>query len=192
MNKENINPVAIKLFLFWSFDPTSTMPKLTVRVTGRQLPDKSDSWGHEGLGFELSDGTLEYYECLFSDGFRGPKPIEKLMEFQKAGGRVDIQVVDSLKCPEAQQIRNTCQMWVGQKGYYAWQLVLMWYFERVLRFYHKHIPPSPNRLVCSEAVARLVWPWIDLRDEDRNFDEVNPNSAYRKWLKIKEANETTD
>jgi len=184
--------VAVKAFIFWTYDPTSVMSNPTVRITGRQLPDKSDAWSHEGLGFEMSDGTLEYFECLFSDGFQGPKPIAKLTAFEEAGGFLLIQPVDSIKCPEAQQIRKRCLEWVGQKGYYAWQLALMWYFERVLRFYHKHITPSPNRLVCSEAVARLVWPWIDLRDEVRNFDEVNPNSAYRKWLLIKEANEKND
>lgn len=183
-----LQSVAVKLFIFWSFDPTSRMSSLTVRITGRQLPDKSDAWSHMGLGFELFNGDLEYYECLFHDGFCGPKPISKLIAFCDAGGCVSLQPVDSIKSPEAQQIRENCRAWVGTRGYYHWQLISMWAFERFGRFLGTHVPHSPDRLVCSEAVARLVWPWMDLRDSVRDFDEVNPNSAYRKWLKIKGSN----
>ena len=175
----------LKTFLFWSYDPASPMSKLTIRITGNQLPDKSDSWSHSGLGFELSDGELVYYENLFSTGFQGPKPVAKLIEFGRTTGRVEIQYVDFIYPKESEQIRQKCQSWVGRRGYYGWQLVSMWAFERFGRFVGTHLPRSPGKGVCSEDVARLVFPWVDLRDSIRSgFDEVNPNSAWRQWMKI--------
>ena len=35
---------------------------------------------------------------------------------------------------------------------------------------------SETRVVCSEYVARVVAPWIELRSEGRDYDEVTPES----------------
>ena len=178
--------VAIHAFIFWSYDPSSWMAPLTVRITGRRLPDKSDAWSHMGLGFrfECAEDDTVYYEALFSDGFCGPKRIWKLMDFEKTGGRVGIYPIPIYGAAAA-DLKKLCNAWVGRKGYYAWQLVSMWAFERFGRFLGAHVPRSPERVVCSEAVARLVFPALDLRDDARDFDEVNPNSAWRKWQQIK-------
>jgi len=184
--KVHVEPFALKAFIFWSADDTSWLTPFTIRVTGGQLPDKSDTWSHMGLGFELAGGKTIYYENLFRDGFRGPKPIEELIAFRNAGGRLSIQPVDGLTVETCESIRDRCEAWADKRrGYYHWQLIAMWYFERFLRFYHRHIQPSPDRGVCSEDVARLLHPFVELRDTIRDFDEVNPNSAWRQWLNIK-------
>lgn len=185
MKRKN-KTTSIRAFIFWSYHP-GLLGRLTVRVTGNQLPDHSDAWSHMGLGFQFALNARDtvYYEALFSDGFRGPKSIWKLIDFEKTGGRVAIYPVPIFG-ENADRLKKLCDAWVGRKGYYAWQLVSMWSFERFGRFLGAHVPRSPDRLVCSEAVARLVFPAIDLRDDIRKeFDEVNPNSAWRKWQLIK-------
>ena len=171
----------MKIFLFFSTDPSSWLSRLIIRITGRQLPDRTDAWSHLGLGFVLDDGTQLYYEALFSQGFTGPKPFEYLRDFARAGGKVWTQPLPNLSPEDVKIIKSDCDALVGRAGYYAWQLIAMWLFERLGRFLRIHIRPSPSRVVCSEVVARLVYPWLDLRDTTRTrFDEVNPNSAWRK------------
>jgi hypothetical protein len=174
---------ALRAFLFWTYSD-SIFGRLTVRVTGHQLPDKSDAWSHMGIAFRLADFSIVYYENLFRTGFQGPKPFQKLTDFRKAGGRLAIRMVDMLPA-ECEEKRQRCEHWVGnRRGYFHLQLIGMWKFERLLRFYHAPLPPSPNRGVCSEDAARIVYPRCDLRDSEREFDEINPNSAWRQYLKL--------
>lgn len=173
---------AIYTFIFWTAGD-SCGSKLVIRVTGRKLEDRSDAFSHMGLGFELDNHQLVYFEALARYGFTGPHPIEKLFAFQKRGGTLLIQPVVGLHGPIAEQIHQRCLSWVGRTSYHEWQLGLMWAYERFGRRLGWRIPRSPCKVVCSEAVAELLWPHFDLRDPDHPaFDEVNPNSAYRSWL----------
>jgi len=178
------NLTAIKVGLFFSFVPEFAS-KLIVRVTGKKLDNKSDAYSHCGVVFEMSDGKIIYYEALFSEGFSGPKPIKKLQaKIIKNDGRFCFWWL-SLDSAVAEQVRLRCENWVGTRGYYAWQLASMWWFERVGRHFGWHVPASPSKMVCSEACARSLFPWIDLRDNDHpRFDEVNPNSVYRRTVEI--------
>ena len=170
---------AIAAFIFWTASP-SAVSRLIVRVTGRQLADRSDVWSHMGIGFVFNDLTSVYYEAFFSQGFSGPKPLAKLLNFENAGGRLHRQTV-KLRPGGAEIKRRECETWVGKRGYYALQLAAMWACERL----GTRVRETPNRVVCSEAVARLLYPEIDLRDSRRTrFDEVNPNSAYRRFKAI--------
>jgi len=179
---------AVKVFIFWTAGK-SWLSRLIVRVTGRQLSDKSDAWSHMGIGFMLEDGKRIYFEALFSQGFTGPKPIEKLLAFRDAGGKLSIQFT-SIVGPNAEATRERCLIWKMYKSYYAWQLLMMWAFERVGRFIGWRISRTPGKVVCSEAVGSLVWPFIDLRDEIRTgFDMVNPNSAWRKYQILRQERE---
>ena len=176
---------AVKTFIFWTAGK-SWLSRLIIRITGRQLLDKSDAWSHMGLGFELEDGKRIYYEALFSEGFVGPKPMDKLLAFRDAGGKLSIQFT-SIVGPMAERVRDRCVVWTVYKSYYAWQLVLMWAFERVGRFVGWRLRRTPGKVVCSEAVAALVWPFMDLRDEIRTeFDAVNPNSGWRKYQVLRQ------
>jgi len=175
-------PKAEKIFIFWSYVP-EFWSKAIVRITGNQLPDKSDRWSHMGIIFQLGDGSSEYYEALFEEGFVGPKPLSALVEkLQDKKGELSIGNAD-IREVYVPAIYELCKGWVGKKGYNQWQLASMWFFERFGRWLGIPVPRSPDKVVCSEVVARLVYPHIDLRDETRTeFDEVNPNSAWRKFI----------
>jgi len=192
-----------RVFVFWSYVP-EFWAKAIVWITGKQLPDKSDAFAHMGIGFEMSDESAEYFECIVRKGFIGPLPIKKLVDkINASNGRLKVVYLDYPEF-DAMVLYNICKAWVGRKSYSEWQLICMWFFERFGRWIGLHIPRTSDLLVCSEAVARMIGPsenmvsseavyklsepYVDLRDEIRTrYDEVNPNSAYRKWLKIKEA-----
>lgn len=175
-----------KVLIYWSFVP-EFWSKMIVRITGRQLPDKSDVWSHMGIAFELSDGSTQAYEALFDKGFVGPELLENICEKIKTKKGQIVIIESGIKPFYLDGIYVQCKSWAGKLGYYQWQLALMWFYERFGRWVGWKIPKSPDKLVCSEAVARLVWPHLDLRDEIRTgFDEVNPNSAWRKWWKLKQ------
>lgn len=175
----------VKVFGFWSFVPC-WWAKIIVWATGNQLPDRSDAWSHCGLAFEMNDGSMRYYEALIGEGFDGPKPIERLHDkIRRANGRVVIENLDMVPA-NVWAIYDRCNVWVGKKGYYAWQLILMLYYEKWGRWVGWHIPRSKNRVVCSEAQARLIWPYMDLREGGRDFDESNPNSTFRRFVLLRE------
>jgi len=175
---------AVDILIFWSFVP-EWWSKMIVRITGNQLPDKSDCWSHMGIIFLLENGESEYYEALFDEGFIGPKPLPALVDkIHNKNGLLKVGETD-IKEIYVQEIYERCQNWVGKKGYYQWQLAFMWFYERIGRFIGWKIPHSPDKVVCSEVVARLIYPRLDLRDEIRTeMDEVNPNSGWRKYLRI--------
>ena len=202
-NVSAIKPV--KAFSCWSYVPEFWSDAI-VNITGKQLPDKSDGFSHQFKAFEMSNGKTEAYEALFSKGFIGPEPLEDIVRKVKGkSGRIVIEELP-ITGQELQEMFDRCRSWVGKKGYYKWQLAAMWFFERFGRWLGVHIRRTPGIVVCSEVVARLVaglkamipseaegkviTPYIDLRDEIRTrFDEVNPNSSWRKWLRIKGENQ---
>jgi len=180
--------IPIRLFIFWSYVP-EWWARAIVWITGRQLPDKSDAWAHMGIGYEYAGGRREYFEAIVDDGFVGPKPFQKLVNKTRSG-RLTLEWL-YFSPVDIEKIFNECQRWVGKKSYSKWQLVRMWFFERFGRWVGMHVRRTPDILVCSEADARLIGEqmfrhlWLmcfyELRDEIRTrYDEVNPNSAYRK------------
>lgn len=111
----------------------------------------------------------------------GPRTLSDLQSWAEKPGRRLAVLPTSIRGAAAERVHRQAQSWVGRVGYFAWQLAGMWAFERL------RIPvrKSPGKVVCSEAVARLVFPELDLRDAFRDFDAVNPASGWRKyhWLK---------
>lgn len=178
---------ARRAFIFFSYVP-EWWAKAIVWITGGQLPDKSDAWSHMGIGFDMAEGSAVYFEAIVEKGFSGPKPIEKLVKkINSSGGRLKVEYLTDLNADGVAWLYDRCEKWVGVKTYSKWQLVRMWFFERFGRRIGLHVRKTPDKLVCSEAVARLIYYYgYDLTDAIRpRFDEVNPNSAFRKWLKTK-------
>jgi len=162
---------AVGAWLFWTRGE-GKLSRLIARVIGR--------WTHMGIGFDLADGRQVYYEALFNEGFTGPKPWEKIPAWAKQHPRrgwsrrgLDLsQETSELK-------RRVCQAHVGHLGYGKLQLLAMWWFERVGKRYGWHVPRSPNRVVCSEVVSRILCPDITLTTRERSrHDEVTPTSAW--------------
>lgn len=166
---------ATRTFIFW-VDPATRFAALAKFGT-------DGPWGHMGVGFELSDKSEIYYEALLSEGFVGPKPIARLHRFVAEDDKRKLVVAyTDLDAATSVAKRHVCEGLTGWLGYNSLQLGLMAISER----YHIPVPRSPGKVVCSEAVARVLQPEIDLRDGRRvRFDMVNPNSAWRRYLGIR-------
>jgi hypothetical protein len=152
----------------------SWMSRLIMRVS---------AWSHCGIGFtvRLEDGrlALPYFEALFGKGFRGPKRLHELHNWAANNPRRRVEVYHlGLEPAVALQKYALASAMVGTLGYAEWQLLAMWWFERFGRARGWHVPRSERRVVCSEALTRILLPEIDLRDAQHpREDEVTPGSA---------------
>lgn len=173
-------PYAVMTFIFWTGN-ASLASRFINRVTGGELADRSDCWSHIGLGFYLSDGTQEYYEALLGHDVRGPIPLQHLKEWRESDRRNRCRLeMTGLSSAESELKRQIVRSWVGTVGYSSWQLCRLWGFERLgLRI------RTRTGTVCSELVARILAPEIDLTDAAHTTpDAVTPNSAWRAWRAI--------
>jgi hypothetical protein len=155
-------------------------------------------WSHCGIGFTIPaksvppDSPLRpplstsvdvyevYFEALFRKGFQGPRAISHIYDWKAKDPRRDVIVVRLGVDPAvATEKLIMAQTLVGLVGYAAWQLVAMWAFERFGRSMGCHVPRSRRRVVCSEAVATILYPQIDVTDAHHTrLDEVTPVSLY--------------
>jgi hypothetical protein len=186
--RDRREPTARATFLIFVGSDERLLSRLTVRVTGRQLPDKSDQWSHMALGFEMTTGETVYFEALFGRRLGGPKSLEGLRAWaeEKPERRRWETVRLPLTAEESERAFALSRSWVGVLGYAEWQLPAMWLFERL----GLPIPATPWRVVCSEFPARVLVAFgsrVDLCDEKRRTpDYVNPNSAWRKARLLRE------
>lgn len=174
--------VAVRCFLIW-VQSNLRHGRATAWLT-------DGPWSHMAIGFDLSSGRRVYYEALYSEGFVGPMPLESLENWLKKDAKRKSAIsYTSLIAQTAQEIRVMADRMAGnthdeagivrKAGYNKLQLLAMAAAER----YGLPVPSSESRVVCSEAVSRLLHPHIDLRDHRRqSHDEVNPNSAWHRWL----------
>ena len=177
---DRVDSPAVRTFIAWV---DSALPH------GRAISYLTDGpWSHQLIGFELVDGSPVYYESLYKTGFTGPHDLAKLTAWlAKNPARKFVKTFVPIDAAASQAKRLAADRMAGnmgvghQAGYGKLQLLLMAAFER----YGIPVPASPNHVVCSEAVSRLLCPEIDLRDHRRkSHDEVNPNSAWHRWLEI--------
>lgn len=172
------NARAIRVWLFWStsWEFISLMIR---RVSGGK-------WSHLGLGFDLDDGRQVYFEALFENGWDGPHPVSELVEFEETRrGQYERHYIPWIDAGRAHELFLRALSMVGKAGYHQWQLLAMWAFERVGRRIGLVVKDDPDRVVCSEGVARVIYPDVDLRDPERpTFDSVNPCSAYLRFKQI--------
>lgn len=142
-------------------------------------------WSHVGIGFTLSSGNRVYFEALLNRGFVGPRPYADLVKWgMEKHHRFLVIEMPARLIINPQAIYEDClsmrKCWSGRRGYHAWQLARMWAFQR----YGIPVAASTDRVVCSEAVSRILaaFSMMDLRDKRRaKHDEVNPVSA---WIRI--------
>tara|TARA_R110000824_G_scaffold10585_2_gene46525 strand:+ start:43 stop:603 length:561 start_codon:yes stop_codon:yes gene_type:complete len=131
---------------------------------------------HARLGFTLEDGSQVYFEALEGSGFDGPKPEKRVQNWVKNGsGRWTHHYNLDLAPGIAEQIHERAQGRLGQWSYSVPQLLGMYF---ALRF-GARLRQSPDKVICSEAVARLLFPDVDLR-ENRTFENVTPLSIHGK------------
>ena len=177
----------ILTYLLCTYDG-SPWSRLVVRVTGRRLPDRSDAWSHVGLAFsgtqEDAPHAITYFENLLSTGFRGPYPIQRVYDWVARSPRRRFALyLLPISTPHAHRVHSRCTAWSGviRRGYNPFQLLAIWASIR----FGCSIPRSPTRGICSEDVARLCHPELDLREPGQSFDAADPNSVYRRALQIR-------
>jgi hypothetical protein len=164
---------AIRTFLFWS-TTDGWISRLIRRITKGQ-------WSHTGVGFRLEDCSEWYFEAHAGKGVRGPLSIKNLEVWGSKDGHRWWMDYTELSPKESEAKWIECLSLAGHTSYSEWQLVCMWAFER----FGIPVPRSPHKMVCSELTSRVLTPEIDLRDKVRTrFDEVNPNSAFRAWMRL--------
>lgn len=178
---------ATSIFVFFC-KGDSLLSRAIMRITG-------GPWSHCGIGFTIPKGSCAefpeadqvYFEALFGKGFNGPRPLSDVYDWEAKNPERKVLVVRvGGVAAFATSKLVIAQTWVGTVGYAEWQLVAMWFYERIGRRIGLRVPRSTSRVVCSEAVARILHPQIDLTDADHpRLDEVNPVSLYwalQKWL----------
>ena len=138
-------------------------------------------WSHAGVGFRLQNGDSIYFEALFAKGVQGPKPLVHLMEWVVKSQKRRVAIVElPIEANVCERKYGIAQTYRDLAGYGEWQLLAMWFFEKIGRRWGWHVPRSPGRVVCSEFAARVLWPEIPLTDSMRpRLDEVTPGSAWR-------------
>lgn len=168
-----------KLSIFFC-DSSGMISWLVKRVT-------SGEWSHTGIA--IGD---QYWEAhaYGHKGFRGPKPVQKLIDWSlsKSGNR--LRFVDIPATPEqVGQVRDWCRRTatLQQAPYDVWQLIRIWAVRRFAGKWGFSLSSDPSKLICSEAVARaLAVIGIDLTSKDYPTpDQIDPGECWRalqRWL----------
>lgn len=164
----------IQVMPFWTYAADSRISRMIASIT-------RSPFSHTGVAFRFADGRTEYFEALLSDGFRGRLSGEKLNAFaQKPGNRFQTMLLHVSE-GIAEGMYATALAMQGA-GYNVGQLLYIALSHR----YGTPVPSSPKRLICSEAHARILYPFVDIRDiHHRSFDEVTPQSAWIRHLEIR-------
>jgi len=164
----------VNVRIFYTFSG-SIIAKLAVFAT-------KGPWGHVGIAFEYSDGSIVCFEARSDEGFVGPFPFQDVKDYVNArGGKYFIGKPLEIDTEDVQKIYQKAISMIGSVSYSKGQLGLIFLAER----YGLPIRRSPNKIVCSEGVAVLVYPNVDLRDCDHDtVDKVTPNSVYYRDCEI--------
>lgn len=146
--------------------PVSWMPQL------RNVPS------HTGLMFEMESGKKFYFETHTPDGWKGPKPVRRLEEWERKGSKRWVRYRElDLSPSEMEKVWDKCHeklLDLHWQDYREFQIVEL----LVRRFTKARVKQSPSP-VCSEAVAKILFPYFDLRiwNQKRRplgFDELTP------------------
>jgi len=159
---------------FWTYKADSRVSRMIASIT-------RSPFSHTGVAFRFAGGRIEYFESLLSDGFQGPKDGEELDQFAiKPGNRLQCLALPTTGDTTAAIYASALAM--RGSGYNTAQLIWI----ALSRRYGTPVPSSPNRVICSEAHARILYPFFDIRDiHHRRFDDVTPHTAWIRHLEIR-------
>lgn len=172
-------------------NPKSAMPSpvgiAVVFVHGTGLLSRAiesvtrSPYSHALIRFDLDDGSAEYFESLFARGVIGPRAIMNLWDYQAEHPGV-FHTAIQLNCNARMAAGKyaIAQTFVGSAGYGEMQLIAMWLFKR----FGWRVPLSIGRVVCSEFVARVIFPEWDVTDAEHTFDEIDPGFLYGRLRKL--------
>lgn len=164
----------VEVMPFWTYSAASPLSRIIASIT-------RSPFSHTGVAFRFAGDRTEYFEALFSDGFRGRQSGDKLNAFALKPGNRFQAIRLHVSAAEAQGMYATALAMNGF-GYNFAQLLFIALSHR----YGTPVPSSPKRLICSEAHARILYPFLDIRDiHHRKFDEVTPQSSWLRHLEIR-------
>ena len=122
----------------------------------------------------------EYMEAR-QGGVREARTTRKLLDWAARDKSVQLEFLPLPMAPEdAGRTRLVAQTWVGSAAYGDWQLVRQLFYEK----WGWPVPRTMGQIVCCEFLARSVYPVLDLRSSDRDFDSLTPGSVYRRVLEL--------
>lgn len=126
-------------------------------------------YSHVGVVAKVNKYSIIVYEAL-SDGFKkieyGKSELDNLMYNNNVDvGRVNIKL---------NNVKNNCEKYLGRP--YGWMDILSIGFYTIFRKYSFLFSPNAQHLICSEAVARILY---DSSDKKINMsDEFNKHYSY--------------
>jgi hypothetical protein len=141
---------------------------------------------HMFLAFRLSDGREIYFEALISRNVDGPRDLADVRAWhKKRPGRIVLVEWTNASSDLAHKKMLECEADVDRRRAYGkLQLLSMLILERTGIAIGSMRRDIGDRVVCSEFVAEKLYPFFDLRDSThKTFSSVNPNSAWRAWVK---------
>lgn len=131
---------------------------------------------HTGLVFNTPEGK-QVFEAHHDTNWVGPTSWEIQLQKKNDDPARRLWVVDlHLVTIEAQDIWERCHNWLGIWDYHAGQLALFYLWRRL----RLPVPHDSAKVVCSEAVGRIVHPYFDMTkvapETKGNHDKLTPAS----------------
>lgn len=132
---------------------------------------------HTGLMFVRNSGESEYFESHSPEGWRGPKPKSRLEDW--AGDHekrwfkmrpLDVSIEEAQALYQSCSDRLTDPDWIDYPEHQIWEMAKAKLFKGDIK--------RSKGVICSEAVAKILYPYFDLRlwsgKRPITFDEITP------------------
>ena len=134
---------------------------------------------HIGMLFNTPQGK-QVFEAHHDTNWSGPAAWEAQLQKKNENPARRLWVVDlHLLTIEAQDIWERCHAWRGLWDYHSSQLALFYLWRRL----RLPMPRDSAKVVCSEAVGRMVQPYIDMTkivpETKGNHDKLTPASMMK-------------
>lgn len=144
---------------------------LLARLTRRPDRPLHEAWTHSRVGFELADGRRVYFEAIFREGWTGPHPEEKAEAWadKHPHRRIERLWIGDLTTLAVDRIWTRAKAMVEVWPYSPGQL--LWIYAAIRMGIR--VPKSPRAVVCSEGVARVAGPTVDVSN-GKPADQVTP------------------
>jgi len=190
---DSFEPWSVHLLAMWGDAPWS---RAVSRLTGGGPSHVALAFLREDSYFNLPEFAPDvererapdgcYIEALFGRGVRRPRPVSDAYAWaaRRPSRRIEswpLISLDPADQPSALARRKFAQAltWVGAAGYGHLQILAMLLRKKIGWPVRRTI----GRVVCSELVARIMYPEIDLRD-GRDFDETTPANTLRAAIRL--------
>jgi len=151
---------------------------------------------HVFIWFRKEDGSVWYFEALIDKDWVGPKPVEKVLRWSMESSGRWVRFFDLWTYDDAgmQKAWDDCMAKLGVWKYAKKQLRLM---PRTQWLGRLVVGPTPFEVICSEAVARVLYFANRLCDfrkytKRKEFDWIAPQPMMEACIEHPVIKEVTD